>query len=110
MWSHIPCLKIIAASHRIPKCCSVMFLCPEEEMTKSPRNGLGCHLQLGIERKPRLRLRNRGLRWITRIGFQLEHPSLSGSMPQKFLYSLISRTSVFLSLKQCNVWIKGSNL
>jgi hypothetical protein len=41
------------------------------------------------------------------IGFHLEHPSLMGVMPQKLLYSLISRTSVLLSLKQCNIWIKG---
>jgi hypothetical protein len=110
MWSHSPCLNKIATSHGTQKCCSVRFLCPEEELDKSPRNGLGCHLQLGIKRKPRLGLRNRRLRWITGIGFQLEHPSLSGAMPRKLLYSLISRISVLLSLKQCNIWIKGSNL
>jgi hypothetical protein len=100
--------------HALPchamSCRALRFLCPEEELDKSPRNGLGCHLQLGIKRKPRLRLRNRRLRWITGIGFQLENPSLSGAMPQKLLYSLILRISVFLSLKQCNIWIKGSNL
>jgi hypothetical protein len=37
-------------------------------------------------------------------------PLTPRAMPQKFLYSLILRTSVFLSLKQCNIWIKGSNL
>jgi hypothetical protein len=110
MWSHIPCLNNIAASQGTQKCCSVRFLCPEEELDKSPRNGLGCYLQLGIKRKPRLGLRNRRLRLITGIIFQLEHPSLSGSMPRKLFYSLILRISVFLSFKQCNIWIKGSNL
>ena len=85
-------------------------LCPEEELAKNIRNGLGCDLQLGIKQKLRLGLRNHRLRWINRIGFKLEYPSLSGAMPQKLLYSLILRTSVFLSLKQCNIWIKGSNL
>jgi hypothetical protein len=59
MWSHIPCLNNISSSHGTQKCCFVRFLCPKEELDKSPRNGLGCHLQLGIKRKPRLRLRNR---------------------------------------------------
>jgi hypothetical protein len=83
---------------------------PEGGIAKSPRNGLGCDLQLGIKQKPRLGLRNRRIRWILGIGFQIEHPSLLGSMPRKLIFSLILRTSVFLSLKQTNIWIKGSNL
>jgi hypothetical protein len=110
MWAHSPCLNKIEASHGTQKCCSVRFLCPEEELDKNARNGLGCHLQLGIKQKLRLGLMNRRFRWIIGIGFQLYHLSLSGSMPQKFLYSLISRISILLSLKQCNIWIKGSNL
>jgi hypothetical protein len=58
MWSPIPCLNNLATSHGTQKCCSVSLLCPEEEFTKSPRNGLGCDLQLGISQKPRLGLRN----------------------------------------------------
>jgi hypothetical protein len=46
MWSPSPCLNKLATSHRTQKCCSVRFLCPEEELAKSPRNGLGCDLQL----------------------------------------------------------------
>ena len=105
--SPIPCLNNLSASRITQKCCSIRFLCLEEELDKSPRNGLGCHLQLGIKRKPRLGLRKLQLRWISRIRFQLEHPSLLGAMPRKLLYSLISITSVLLSLKQCNIWIKG---
>ena len=110
MWSHIPCLKKHAKSHGAERCCSVRLLCPEEELPRVPENGLGCDLQLGIKWKPRLGLRNHQLWWIPGIGFQLENPSLLGAVPWKLLYSLISRTSVFLSLKQSNIWIKGSNL
>jgi hypothetical protein len=49
MWSPSPCLNKLATSHKTQKCCSVRFLCPEEELAKSPRNGLGCDLQLGIK-------------------------------------------------------------
>jgi hypothetical protein len=83
---------------------------PRGGIAKSPRNGLGCDLQLGLKRKSRLRLRNRQIRWIPRIRFQLEHPSLLGAMPRMLLYSLSSRASVFLILKQTNIWIKESNL
>ena len=106
MWSPSPCLNKLAMSHGTKKCCSVRFLYHEEELAKSHRNGLGCDLQLGISRKPRVGLRNHRLQWITRIRFQLIHPSLPGAMPQKLFYSLISRTSVLLSLKQCIIWIK----
>jgi hypothetical protein len=82
MWSHSPFLNNTVASHGTQKCCSVRFLCLEEELDKSPRNGLGCHLQLGIKIKPRLGLRKLQLRWITQIGFKLENTSLSGAMPQ----------------------------
>jgi hypothetical protein len=70
----------------------------------------GMQLATGNKMKTETRIEEPSTRWITGIGFQLEHPSLPGSMPQKLLYSLISRTSVLLSLKQCNIWIKGSNL
>jgi hypothetical protein len=40
----------------------------------------------------------------------LVYYTLLGAMPQKLLYSLILRTSVWISLRQCNIWIKGSNL
>jgi hypothetical protein len=63
MCSHSLCLTKIAVSHGTKKCCSVRFLCPKEEFDKSPRNGLGFHLKMGIKR------RNRRLRWITGIGF-----------------------------------------
>jgi hypothetical protein len=76
---------------------------PGGGIVKSPRNGLGCDLQLGIKRKPRLGLRNRRLQWIPGIGFQLENPSLQGSIPRKFLYLLISRTRVLFSFKQTNI-------
>jgi hypothetical protein len=48
MWSPIPCLNNLAASHGTQKCFYVRILFPEEELAKSPRNGLGCDLQLGI--------------------------------------------------------------
>jgi hypothetical protein len=105
MWSPSPCLNKHAKSHGAQKCFSVRLLCLEE----STRNGLGCDLQLGIKRKSRLRLKNRRLQWIPGIGFQIENPSLSDSMPRKFIYSFILRTSVLLSLKRINIWIKGSN-
>jgi hypothetical protein len=88
-----------------------MMLCypsmPRGGIAKSPRNGLGCDLQLGIKRKMRFGLSNHRIRWIAGIIFQLDHPSLLGAMPRKLVYSLILRTSVFLSFKQCIIWIKG---
>ena len=110
VFSPSPCLNKLASSHGTQKIFSIRILCPEEESAKSPGNGLGCDLQLGISQKSRLGLRNHHLHWIPDIGFQLDHPSLSGYMPRKLLYSLISRISVLLSLKQCNIWIKGPNL
>jgi hypothetical protein len=41
---------------------------PGGGIVKSPRNGLGCDLKLGIKLKTRLILRNRRLRWIPGIG------------------------------------------
>jgi hypothetical protein len=81
MWSPSPCLNKNAKFHGTQKCCSVRLLFPEEKLAKSPQNGLGCNLQLGIKKKTRLRLRNCRLQWITGIGFHLEHPSLPGAMP-----------------------------
>jgi hypothetical protein len=51
IWSCIPCLKTLVTSHKTHKCCSVSLLCPERELAKTPRNGLGCDLQLGIKQK-----------------------------------------------------------
>jgi hypothetical protein len=49
IWSPIPCLNKLGASHGTQKCFSVSLLYPEWELAKSPRNGLGCDLQLGIK-------------------------------------------------------------
>jgi hypothetical protein len=48
IFSPLPCLNKLAASHGTQKCFSVRFLCPGEELAKSPRNSLGCDLKLGI--------------------------------------------------------------
>ena len=69
MWSPIPCLNKLATSHGTQKCFPISLLCPEKELSKSPRNGLGCDLQLGIKQKPRLRWSNRRLCWIPGIVF-----------------------------------------
>jgi hypothetical protein len=69
MWSPSPCLNKLATSNGTQKCCSVGLLYPERELVKSPQNGLGCDLQLGIKQKSRLILRNRHLCWIPGIGF-----------------------------------------
>jgi hypothetical protein len=36
MWSPIPCLNNLVASHGTQKCCSVRFLSPKEVLAKSP--------------------------------------------------------------------------
>jgi hypothetical protein len=105
MWSPIPCLKMLATSHRTQKCCCISHLCPKEELAKSLRNCLGCDLQLGIKGKLRVILRNHHLHWIPNIGFQLEHPSLLGPIPQKLFFLSILRTRFLPSKKQCNIWI-----
>jgi hypothetical protein len=48
MWSPSSCLKNLLASHVTKKCFSARFLSPKEVLAKSPQNGLGCDLQLGI--------------------------------------------------------------
>jgi hypothetical protein len=48
MWSPSTFLENLVSSHETQKCCFVRVLCPEEELPKSPRNGLGCDMRLGI--------------------------------------------------------------
>jgi hypothetical protein len=49
IWSPSPCLNNLASSHGTQKIFSISLLCPERELAKSPQNGLGCDLQLGIK-------------------------------------------------------------
>jgi hypothetical protein len=70
----------------------------------------GMRLATGHKMKNETRIEKPSTLMISRIIFHLEHPSLLGAMPQKLIYSLISRTSVLLILKQTNIWIKGYNL
>jgi hypothetical protein len=51
MWSPSPCLNKLATSHETQKCCSVRFLCPKEELAKSPLKWFGMRLATGHKMK-----------------------------------------------------------